>query len=242
LDGGGGGGKSEDPVCGKLMSWPPSTEAEPSLNLKSVQTSLGAIEGNLQLTLDRRERILKESRDVILSCSRAIVFLHAGKTKEARVEIGAAEKVLQELRKDGLGNLSRYLISPETEFVEASTVESIVLGKPIKDAGSLGVSDEAYLLGLLDTVGELKRLLLVAITEGRTKRTREYFATIEELYADLSPFAVFDNVVSGVRRKIDVARMITEDTRGILAEETRREALLSSIQSLQKDMQERKKE
>jgi translin len=148
--------------------------------------------------------------------------------------------VLEKLRKDGLGNLSRYLISPETEFVEASTVESIVLGKAIRDARALGVSDEAYLLGLLDTVGELKRLLLVTITEGDANKTKEYFAAIEELYAHLSPFAVFDNVVNGVRRKIDVARMITEDTRGIIAEETRREALLTSIRSLQKDIRRRK--
>jgi translin len=207
-----------------------------SLNLKSVETSLDKIQSNLQLTLDRRERLLKESRDVILSCSRAIVFLHSGKTKEARDEIANAQKILKKLRKDGLGSLSRYLISPETEFVEASTVESIVLGEPIKDANSLGVSDEAYLLGLLDTVGELKRLLLVTITEGKAKKTKEYFAAIEELYAQLSPFAVFDNIVNGARRKIDVARIITEDTRGIIAEETRREALLTSIQSLQKDI------
>jgi translin len=210
------------------------------MDLKSVEGSLEGIQVNLQLTLDRRERILKESRDVILSCSRAIVYLHSGKTKEARSEIAKAKQVLEKLRKDGLGNLSRYLISPETEFVEASTVESIVLGKTIKDARALGVSDEAYLLGLLDTVGELKRLLLVTITKGDANKTKEYFAAIEELYAHLSPFAVFDNVVNGVRRKIDVARMITEDTRGIIAEETRREALLTSIKSLQKDIRRRK--
>ena len=99
------------------------------MDLKSVEGSLEGIQVNLQLTLDRRERILKESRDVILSCSRAIVYLHSGKTKEARSEIAKAKQVLEKLRKDGLGNLSRYLISPETEFVEASTVESIVLGK-----------------------------------------------------------------------------------------------------------------
>jgi translin len=210
------------------------------LKLKTAEDSLDRIQANLQLTLDRRERILKESRDVILSCSRAIVLLHSGKTKQARDEIGNAQKVLQALRKDALGSLSRYLISPETEFVEASTVESVVLGTPIKDARSLGVSDEAYLLGLLDTVGELKRLLLVTVTEGRAKKTKEYFAAIEELYAHLSPFAVFDNVVNGARRKIDVARMITEDARGIIAEETRRRALLSSIQSLQKDIRRHK--
>jgi translin len=210
------------------------------LNLKSVETSLDGIQKNLQTTLDRRERILKESRDVILSCSRAIVLLHSGKTGEARRQISEAQKTLRRLRDDGLGNLSRYLVSPEAEYVEASTVESIVLGKPIKDARSLGVSDEAYLLGLLDTVGELKRLLLVALTEGRPNDARECFAAIEALYARLSPFAVFDNVVNGVRRKIDVARMIAEDTRGTIAEETRREALQTSIRSLQKDIRRRK--
>jgi len=221
------------------MSWLAEPFVTP-LDLKTVQGSLDAIQQNLQLTLDRRERILKESRDIILSCSRAIVFLHSGKTKEARKEISGAEKVLRHLRRDALGNLARYLISPETEFVEASTVESIVLKRPIKDARALGVSDEAYLLGLLDTVGELKRLLLVTITRGAGAKTEEYFAAIEELYAILSPFAVFDNVVNGVRRKIDVARMITEDTRGIIAEETRRQALLSSIKSLQRDMNRRR--
>ena len=86
----------------------------------------------------------------------------------------------------------------------------------------------------------LKRLLLVSVTKGSEAKTKEYFAAMEELYAHLSPFAVFDNVVGGVRRKIDVARMITEDTRGVIAEETRREALLSSIKSLQRDMRRHK--
>ncbi len=210
------------------------------MDFKGVETSLDGIQKSLQTTLDRRERILKESRDVILSCSRAIVLLHSGKTGEARREISGARKTLRRLRDGGLGSLSRYLVSPEAEFVEASTVEAIVLGKPIRNARALGVSDEAYLLGLLDTVGELKRLLLVALTEGRTKDASEYFAAIEEFYARLAPFAVFDNVVNGVRRKIDVARMIAEDTRGTIAEEKRREALQSSIRSLQNELRRKK--
>lgn len=210
------------------------------MNLRSVEGSLETIQGNLQATLDRRERILKGSRDVILACSRAIILLHSGKIKAAREEIAQAQGLLQDLRKDGSGGLARYLVSPETEFVEASTIESIVLGRPIKDLRSLGVSDDAYLLGLLDSVGELKRMLLVSITEGKTKKAVEYFAAIEEFYARLSPFAVFDNVVNGARRKIDVARMIAEDTRGIIAEETRRKELEASMRSLKEDLRRRK--
>lgn len=204
------------------------------MNLTAAEKSLERVESNLQLVLERRERMLKTSRDVIIASSRAIVFLHSRKNAEASAEIDKAKESLEKMRKDGKGSLSRYLVSPETEFVEASVVEAVVLDKPVPDAGVLGVSDEAYLLGLLDSVGELKRMLLVSITAGKTKHTADYFKMMERLYSVLSPFAVFDNVVNGVRRKIDVARMITEDTRGILAEETRRQVLLSSIERLER--------
>jgi translin len=205
-----------------------------TLDLAAAEKSLERIEGDLQQVLERRERILKSSRDVILASSRAIVFLHSRKKDDAHAEIQKAQKMLGKMREDGKGNLSRYLISPETEFVEASVVESVVLGKALPDMKSLGVSDEAYLLGLLDSIGELKRMLLVSITDGKVKNAAEYFELMERFYSMLSPFAVFDNIVNGVRRKIDVGRMITEDTRGIVAEETRRRTLLSAIERLQK--------
>ena len=206
------------------------------MSLAAAQKSLATVEGNLQLIIERRERMLKTSRDVILACSRAIVDLHGRKKKEARSEIQKAEELLGQMRTDAKGGLSRYLVSPETEYVEACVIESVVLKRPVPGAGALGVSDDAYLLGLLDSVGELKRMILVSITDGDSKASSKYFEMIEQLYSMLSPFAVFDNVVNGVRRKIDVARMITEDTRGILAEDTRRQVLLSSIERLQRDM------
>ena len=207
-------------------------------NLDNARVSLKAIEGELQSVLERRERILKNSRDAILACSRAIVAAHAGKLKVAKGEIESADRVLEGIRKDGKGGLSRYLISPEAEFVEASTVFALVRRKAVPDAASLRVSSDAYLLGLLDTVGELKRLLLVSLTKGKVKDAERYFEDMETLYALLSSFAVFDNVVSGVRRKIDVARMITEDTRGVLAEEARRESFLSSMEELRRSMRD----
>jgi len=207
-------------------------------NLEDARGSLKAIEGELQSVLERRERILKNSRDAILASSRAIIAAHAGKLKDAKEEIESAERVLGGIRKDGGGSLARYLISPEAEFVEASAVFALVRGKAVPGARSLRVSPEAYLLGLLDTVGELKRLLLVSLTKGRVKDAGRYFEEMETLYAMLSSFAVFDNVVNGVRRKIDVARMITEDTRGVLAEEARRESLLSSMEKLRRSMQD----
>lgn len=203
-----------------------------------VEESLRDIEGSLQEVLGRRERILKTSRDCISFCSKAIVHIHTGKHDEAHREIEEAEKILKSLRKEaGAGTLSRYLASPEAEFVEASSVEAIVLGKPIPRAKELGVSGEGYLMGLLDTVGEVKRLLLDAIMRSEIQKARRYFELMEGLYSVLSPFAVFDNVANGIRRKIDVARMLTEDVRGVMAEEARRSKLASSMQDLQASLE-----
>jgi translin len=205
-----------------------------------VEESLKGIEGNLQEVLGRRERILKTSRDCISLCSKAIVHLHTGKTGEAQREIKEAEKILKGLRKEAsAGTLSRYLASPEAEFVEAVSVEAIVLGMAIPRAKELGVSGEGYLMGLLDTVGEVKRLLLDAIMRSEIDKAKKYFELMESLYSVLSPFAVFDNVVNGLRRKIDVARMLTEDVRGVMAEEARRSNLVNSMQDLQTSLERR---
>ena len=92
------------------------------------------------------------------------------------------------MRKEaGAGALSRYLPSPEAEFVEASSVEAIVLGRPIPLAKELGVSGEGYVMGLLDTVGEVKRLLLDAIMRSEIEKARRYFELMESLYSALSP-------------------------------------------------------
>jgi translin len=203
-----------------------------------VEESLKAVEEGLQEVLARRERILKTTRDCISFCSKAIVHLHTGKTAEAQREIKEAEKILKSLRKEaGGGTLTRYLASPEAEFVEASSVEAIVLGRPIPRAKELGVSGEGYLMGLLDTVGEVKRLLLDAIMRSEIGKARRYFEMMEGLYSMLSPFAVYDHVANGVRRKIDVARMLTEDVRGVMAEEARRSKLVSSMQALQASLE-----
>ena len=142
------------------------------------------------------------------------------------------------MRKEAtVGSLSRYLPSPEVEFVEASSVEAMRRGRPIPTAKELGVSGEGYLMGLLDTVGEVKRLLLDAVMRSEIDKATNYFKLMEGLYSMLSPFAVDDHVANGVRRKIDVDRMLTEDVRGVMAEEARRTVMVSSIQGLQASLQ-----
>lgn len=212
---------------------------EEQRDLSDVRGSLKEAEAILSEHLSRRETLLKESRDIISSCSRAIISVHGGKLKEADLSLTAARKVLNGLRKAGEGQTARYLIPPETEFVEASAVLAIARRRTIPGRALLHVSPEAYLLGLLDTVGELKRLVLDSIMRSNIKNAKSNFALMEEIYSVCSPLAVYDHVVNGARRKIDVARMLVEDTRGLLTEELRRESVITSMGKLQKKLERR---
>ena len=194
------------------------------------------MESHFSDQLERRDRVLKESRDVISHSSKAIINVHIGKMKEAETELSKAKSILHSLKSSAEGSVSRYLVSPEAEYVEASAVFSLAKGNPIPSMEALGASPEAYLLGLLDTVGELKRLVLDSIMHRKLARARRYFQVMEDLYSVCSPLAVYDHVASGARRKIDVARMLVEDTRGLITEEARRESVSSSMARLERKL------
>jgi len=197
------------------------------------------MESRFATQLERRELVLKETRDVISACSRSIIDVHTRKPKDAEKELSKAKNLLHSLKKSSDGSVSRYLVSPEAEFVEASAVIALAKGKSVPSMESLDASPEAYLLGLLDAVGELKRLVLDSILQRKLARAKHYFEVMEELYSMCSPLAVFDHVVNGARRKIDVARMLVEDTRGLLAEEMGREAVNTSMARLEKRLRAR---
>jgi translin len=204
--------------------------------LEEVKRSIRGIESRFSEQLERRDRVLKDSRDIIAASSRAIIDVHIGKLKEGERELAKAKELLKSLKKSSDGSVSRYLVSPESEVVEASAVLSLAKGKPVPPMEEIGASAEAYLLGLLDTVGELKRLVLDSILQRKLPKAKSYFGVMEELYSLCSPLAVYDHVVNGARRKIDVARMLVEDTRGLLAEEIGRDSVGSSMARLEKKL------
>jgi translin len=55
---------------------------------------------------------------------------------------------------------------------------------------------------------------------------------MEELFIQLSPYAIYENVVQGVRRKLDVSRRLVEDTRAAITEEVRRAEFIKSFNRL----------
>ncbi|HEX2013605.1 MAG TPA: RNA-binding protein, partial [Nitrososphaera sp.] len=55
-----------------------------------------------------------------------------------------------------------------------------------------------------------------------------------DTYGAIYPFAVYDNIVSGLRKKLDVARMLIEDIRAVVTEENRRKTIIDAVDSFEK--------
>ena len=199
------------------------------MTLRNVKSSLQGISKSLQTSNASREFLIKNTRDVVILCSHSIIAAHKGDLRLAREKIKKAEAVLKVNQKKAKNNFKKYLITPEQEFVEAHSFLAIVENKEIPSLKSLKVSEESYILGLLDCIGELKRFVLDNIRNDQLKKADRIFNVMENLYQALYPFAMYDKIVKETRRKLDVNRILVEETRAVITEEIRRNHFIKAL-------------
>jgi len=202
--------------------------------LKNVKISLNKITKSLGEVQDSREFLLKNTREIIILCSRSIIAVHKGNLTEGKKNLKQADILLKKYKKKATGQLRRYLITPEQEFVEAACLIAIVEKKEIPSDKKLAVMPESYVLGLLDCVGELKRRVFDKIRTGEIDEATKIFEVMEDLYLQLYTFSMYDKVVKEARRKIDVNRILVDDVRSAITEEKRRSELIKTLQKLEK--------
>lgn len=204
------------------------------MTLKNAKSSLDKISKELTAIQDNREFLLKNTREIIILCSRAIISIHKGDLKTAKKNLKQAESLIKKYQKKAISDLKRYLATSEQEYVEAACLLAIVEQKEIPSDKKLNVSAESYVLGLLDCVGELKRMIFDKIRKGDVDESLRIFDIMENLYLHLYPFSMYDKVVKEARRKIDVDRILVDDARGAVTEEKRRSEIIDAINKIKK--------
>ena len=204
------------------------------MTLKNVKPSLNKIAKDLAKVQDAREFLLKNTREIIILCSKSIIAVHKGDLITGKNNLKEAETLLKKYKKKAIGGLRRYLITPEQEFVEAACLIAIVEHKEIPTDKKLSVMPESYVLGLLDCVGELKRQVFDKIRIDEIDEAVRIFEIMENLYLQLYTFSMYDKVVKEARRKIDVNRILVDDVRSVITEEKRRTELIKILQKLEK--------
>jgi translin len=204
--------------------------------MAGMQGSLDAINKNLKDVQERREKLIKGTRDAVMLSSKSIVAMHHGQLEEARKSMAQAKGMLAEFRADAGDDLTKYVAVAEQEVVEAHVLLAVMEGNGVPSMEELGVSGPSYLTGLLDAVGEVKRLVYDRMRSGNEMDAEKLFAVMEEIYGAVYPFAVYDNIVPGLRKKLDVARMLIEDIRAVVTEEKRRRAMIGAMSDLEKKL------
>src|SRR5947207_10167585 len=130
-----------------------------------------------------------------------------------------------------------FVQDAQKEYAEAVTFTALVQHQALPAADELGISSAAYLNGLAESVGELRRYILDQLRRGRFDDCETYLGYMDDIYALLISVDFPDAITMGLRRTTDATRGILEKTRGDLTTAVTMAQLQRSMQAVQHAMQ-----
>jgi len=167
-----------------------------------------------------REKALPLCRDIIRHCSQAIRAVHRQEFDQATELLKSARNLLIEAEQSVVAHseLSNtgFIRDAQKEFAEGSIILALVTGKRLPDPVELGIEAAAYLNGLGEAVGELRRYLLDSIRRGDLSRGEELLLAMDDIYSVLVTMDFPDAITGGLRRTTDMVRGVLERTRSDL--------------------------
>jgi translin len=212
-----------------------------------LSTSIGAI-GDLDRIAERargfldeknlaRERALSRSREVIRSSANTIRAVHRHDFERARRLLEEARTALREATTAVASHsdvrYAGFIHDAQKEYAEAAVVLAILSGEPLPGPDVVEVEWPAYLNGLAESVGEMRRFVLDGLRRDDLSASEPLLAVMDGIYDVLVTMDYPDGITGGLRRTTDVARGILEKTRGDLTLAMRQRNLESRLHSLE---------
>jgi translin len=182
-----------------------------------------------------REIAIKSSRAIIRLSGGAVHSIHKGEDASdllaTALEEAARLKSLLEVHPDiwTSGLVSDAL----QELAEAAIVHSIFKEELLPTPYELGVPPAPYLMGLSDSIGEIRRFVLIALRKGDVEDAVNYLDMMEEMFLVIMRFD-YPQALVAIRRKQDIARSLVEKTRGEITLAVSSRRLENKIEELQK--------
>lgn len=205
--------------------------------MKNLEKVVTKIESELDEKDKIRETALKSSRTIVRAAGGIMRGLHKG--KDGKTEFTELRKDVTRLM-DMLADHPEfrnagYVESAFQEYAEVGIIQSILDDADVPSPEDLGVGNVPYLLGLGDSVGELRRFCLDELKSGKVKRANQFLEMMEDIYSAMMRFDYSDAILP-LRHKQDVARSLLEKTRGEVAVATSARNLHEKIEEvLRKD-------
>jgi len=186
---------------------------------------------------EAREAVLSLSRTATRLAGSSILEIHRGDMDAASNTLRKVEQTLSKI--ETLANdfpefkTSSGVVVAFQEYVEAMTLRSFAQSERIPIISELKTDNRSYVLGLLDAVGEFRRMALNSLRRGEVRRAEKLLGAMEGIYDDLQTLE-HTSIIPTFRVKMDADRRIIESTRGDVVTEVRRFALEQSLNRLEK--------
>ena len=202
------------------------------------------IRADLTLKNEIRDRALQRSRSMIRFCANCIRAAHRREEDLARSLLAeareAAGEMVGEARTYADIYYAGYVQDAMKELAEAAIVVAVMAGEAYPDPDAMGIEYPAYLNGLGEAAGEMRRYALDAIRRGEVEEAERMLSAMDDIYTYLVTMDFADSMTGGLRRTTDMVRGVTERTRGDLTTAVRQERLQESLQSLEGRLGERR--
>jgi len=178
------------------------------------------IRAELTAKYEAREKALPLAREVIRFSANAIRAIHREEFELARELLekagGALARASMALSEHPDIFYAGFISDAQKEYAEGRATLALVAGERLPSPAELGVGNAAYLNGLGEAVGELRRHLLDQVRLGEMDRGESLLTRMDDIYTLLVTIDFPDAMTGGLRRTTDVVRGILEKTRGDL--------------------------
>ena len=176
-----------------------------------------------------RERALPLCREALRHSANAIRAVHREDFTQADELVGLAAALLGEAKEALRDHRDTYhagfVHDAQKEYAEACTTFAVIARRPLPTPKALEVELPAYLNGLGEAVGELRRHLLDRLRAGDVEHCEGVLGAMDDIYGVLVTLDYPDAMTGGLRRTTDAVRGILERTRGDLTLSVRQREL-----------------
>ncbi|MBA7631914.1 hypothetical protein ES703_39451 [subsurface metagenome] len=212
--------------------------------MSRLTDNLDSIADHIRLSLSAkdsaREKAIPLCREVIRYCSQAIRAIHRQEFDQAKELLQSARNLLNEAKQSvaGYSELSNtgFIRDAQKEFAEGSITLALATGKQPPGPDELGIDYAAYLNGLGEAVGELRRYLLDSMRRGDLGRGEELLSAMDDIYSILVTMDFPDAITGGLRRTTDMVRGVLERSRSDLTLVMVQKELEQKLDSLEPEL------
>jgi len=205
--------------------------------LEKLDAITERIRQNFEAKNAARDEALRRSRELIRYCANSIRATHRADFEKASQLLATAHQAASELVKCVADYpdlyYAGYTQDALKELAEASITYALITDEPLPDPDDLSVEYAAYLNGLGEAVGEMRRHVLDIIRRGQIQRAEEILVAMDDIYAVLVTIDFPDAITRRLRRTTDMVRAVLERTRGDLTMAMRQDKLQEALRAFE---------